>query len=897
MKRILITTILGLLCLWLIAAPHSYLSIEVEQPDGNKIKIFASGDEFHNWLHDKENYTIIKDDAGYYVYARQDNEHLAPTSLIVGKDHPSKLQLPKGLNLSKRLIQEKYDRLANMRDYSNAKSPHEGNFNNLVVFIRFSDSPEFSYPISYYDSIFNDNAPDANSMKNYFLAASYDMLEVDSFFFPQPNGQVIVSYVDSHPRGYYSPQSISNPIGYNANDDWARTEREHALLANASWYVADLIPSDINVDGDDDGYVDNVCFIIQGSPDGWAELLWPHRWVLYNEVAIIQNARVWDFNFQLETSLGSSGASVLSHEMFHSLGAPDLYRYVDNTIAPIGSWDLMASNTNPPQHMSAWMKHRYGQWLPEPSVISQSGNYTLYPVAGSSTNNIYLVNSWLDNEQYVLEYRKPHGIYDNTLPGEGLLVYRLNDSYEGNADGPPDELYIYRPGATDNYTQGNLSQAAMSEQSGRTFMNESTSPSGFGTNRNPGGLYIYNVGAAGNSITFDIRFTDIHLSHPRGEETWFSGASKTITWVSRNPNGSVKIEFSSNGGDSWQTITSSAPNNGSYLWESIPVLNSDNCLIKISQNFSSNWDTSMKPFTIISGIAVPTLLDPPNMAQETPTNPTFSWNTVPGATGYNFQLSDNPEFSATTINILNHPHNHYHASGLSPLSTYYWRVSGQSEIGSSVFSEIYQFTTGTISETPHIPQLSYPPNYSTNQPRNTELMWQASNLAEEYRVQLSSDPYFVNIIFERDNLVQNNVITPLLSAYTSFYWRVSAKNSYASSNFSSSFRFTTGDWSADEDELNQVPITSLQQNIPNPFNPTTTISFSVENPTQLASLKIYNSKGQLVRNLYQGIPGINKLSVYWDGKDNAGNDLSSGIYLYRLESSSNVLTRKMLLSK
>ncbi len=63
-------SILAVMCiLWALAfaAPHSFLPLQFTQPDGRVIDIFASGDEFHNWLHDAENYTIVKNDQGYYV--------------------------------------------------------------------------------------------------------------------------------------------------------------------------------------------------------------------------------------------------------------------------------------------------------------------------------------------------------------------------------------------------------------------------------------------------------------------------------------------------------------------------------------------------------------------------------------------------------------------------------------------------------------------------------------------------------------------------------------------------------------------------------------------------------------------------------------------------------------
>ena len=605
MKQVARLAILSLLIVvsHLVAAPHSFLPIEAAQPDGSRINIYASGDEFHNWLHDENNYTIVRDADGAYVYAIQERGSLAPSDLLVGRDSPSMRSLIPGLNLSQDEIKAKYDRYAQMRDYSNGRAPHTGQLNNIVIFIKFSNSPNFSTPFSYYQQIFNASATADNSMKRYFQAASYNQLNVDSHFYPAPNGNVVVCYTDIYPRGYYQPYSNTNPNGYSGDNE--RTQREHQLLVRAVNAVSSQIPATLNIDGDNDGYVDNVCFIIQGQPDGWSDLLWPHRWALYTATAYINNKQVWDFNFQLESSLNNSGASVLSHEMFHSLGAPDLYRYYNDTIDPIGSWDLMSTNLNPPQHMSVWMKHKYGQWINNVPTITASGTYTLSPVASSSTNNIYRINSWRNDEYYVLEYRKPQGIYDANLPGTGLLVYRLDTREEGNANGPPDELYIYRPGGS-NTVNGNLEQAFFSQQSGRTEISEATAPNGFLGNGTAGGLNLFDIGQAGNTISFKVKISDIQLTSPHGGEVWQSGTNKVITWKSKNSTGTVKLEYSSNGGQSWTQIATGVGNTGSYTWNNVPSMNdSQNVHIRVSLIGTTHTDSNYYPFTVTGGSSLP----------------------------------------------------------------------------------------------------------------------------------------------------------------------------------------------------------------------------------------------------------------------------------------------------
>ncbi|MBW6514036.1 MAG: M6 family metalloprotease domain-containing protein [Candidatus Syntrophosphaera sp.] len=891
-KLLSLVSFLLAICL-LGAAPLANTPVRIVQPDGAELDILASGDEFHNWLHDADNYSIVQNEAGYYVYARQDGETVAPTDLVVGRDLPAQRGIQPGINLSGRLIAEKYERLAEMRDYSNARSPHTGPFNNLVVFIKFADDPDFTTPISVYDQMFN--SPNSNSMRRYFDDASYGQLDVDSSFYPQPTGETILCYTDIYNRNYYRVYSPSNPEGYSG--DSQRTQREHQLLLRAVNYVASMVPTDLAIDGDNDGYVDNTCFIIKGSPEGWAELLWPHRWVLYTVNAMIHGKRVWDFNFQLETSALSSGASVLSHEMFHSLGAPDLYRYNDNTITPIGIWDLMASNSNPPQHMSVWMKYNYGQWLDSVPDITSSGTYTLYPVASSASNNIYRIPAWRSGEYYVLEYRKPSANYDHTLPATGLLVYRLNTQASGNAQGPPDELYLYRPHGTNTTTNGVLNMAGFSAQCGRAEISEATVPSGFMSNNAPGGLNLFDIGVAGDSITFKIKVSEIQLTYPHGGETWFSGTSKTLAWKAKSLTGSVTLEYSSDGGSSWTNLSNSASNNGFYIWSNIPQMDSEQMHVRITQNSNGQTDSNTYPFTILSEMAVPEGTWPPDGATNIPTNPLLNWTAVPGATSYQLHVSDTPDYISYIVDELDWETNTYQLNYLEPYVTYYWRVCSMSEVGVGPFCETMSFTTGNISEIPEAPALIYPAHMATNLPIDIEFSWLAMPLAESYILHISQSPYFVDPEFAIENISGTTQLVEGLNFGTLYYWRVGSANVAGESNFSQINRFTTMYVVAGEDHLNPVLINNLEQNFPNPFNPSTTISLSLKDPAAELSVLIYNIKGQVVRNLYQGTPGKQRLNLIWDGKDDQGGFVGSGIYHYRMRSGDYVQTRKMILMK
>jgi hypothetical protein len=88
----------------------------------------------------------------------------------------------------------------------------------------------------------------------------------------------------------------------------------------------------------------------------------------------------------------------------------------------------------------------------------------------------------------------------------------------------------------------------------------------------------------------------------------------------------------------------------------------------------------------------------------------------------------------------------------------------------------------------------------------------------------------------------------------------------------------------------------LVQNYPNPFNPETQISFSLPERTTVL-LAVYNIRGRKVRQLIEGtLPG-GSYKIAWDGTDDQGNRLASGIYFCRLSSGPRVSTSKMILMK
>ncbi len=96
-------------------------------------------------------------------------------------------------------------------------------------------------------------------------------------------------------------------------------------------------------------------------------------------------------------------------------------------------------------------------------------------------------------------------------------------------------------------------------------------------------------------------------------------------------------------------------------------------------------------------------------------------------------------------------------------------------------------------------------------------------------------------------------------------------------------------------EENKIPQTyKLYQNFPNPFNPSTNISFQI-GTIQNVSLKIYDNQGRLVRTLLENTLHAGKHEISWDGRNDSGLSVSAGTYYYVLKSGNFIQTKKMLL--
>ena len=190
-----------------------------------------------------------------------------------------------------------------------------------------------------------------------------------------------------------------------------------------------------------------------------------------------------------------------------------------------------------------------------------------------------------------------------------------------------------------------------------------------------------------------------------------------------------------------------------------------------------------------------------------------------------------------------------------------------------------------------LPPTLVSPVGTTGEPRNPRLVWRSSAFALSYRAQVSTSLGFSPLVVDTtltDTLAQ---LAPL-SAFATFYWRVTASNDSGSSSYSSVGIFRTGDQIEAVEESRELPAEfTLEQNYPNPFNPSTTIEFLLPERSDV-HLVLVDILGRVLREIASGTFEAGTHQVHMDA-----SDLASGVYFYRLQAGSFVGVKKLVVMK
>ena len=411
-------------------------------------------------------------------------------------------------------------------------------FYNVVIFIRFNDEQNYEapYDLGYYENMFN--GVNQESLRDYYLEASYGKLDIISEIVVAERG--IYYYTDIYDRSYYSE-----------NSSLSQAEREHNLLKRAVNEVdaLGLIDPALNLDVNNDGEIDSITFMVSGEDNGWGSLLWPHKWELYDvyndeDAPEINGVKAYTYTFNLLGNTRNYGmkasVGVLAHETFHLLGAPDLYHYYDFfSLDNAGPWSLMDNSAPTPVHMLGYMKETYGGWIEDVETITSSGTFELAPLA-SGDDQLLRIDTGYSNEYVYLEYRFQEGRYESTLPDSGLLIYRVDKDYVGNEMGYAstsngegiNEVFVFRPNIGDTTEPirfpnnesssfyGDLDRAAISNLNPFKEAGTTTSFMLFHSDGTLMGITITNVVESNGTITFDVTMNtvvDIQVMIGEGE--------------------------------------------------------------------------------------------------------------------------------------------------------------------------------------------------------------------------------------------------------------------------------------------------------------------------------------------------------------------------------------------
>jgi hypothetical protein len=349
---------------------------------------------------------------------------------------------------------------------------------------------------------------------------------------------------------------------------------------------------------------------------------------------------------------------------------------------------------------------------------------------------------------------------------------------------------------------------------------------------------------------------DIVITAPDGGETWVVGSTQNITWVSKSAIANVVLDYTTDGGSSWNNIVSSiTASAGTYAW-TVPNTISANAKVRVSDAANSaTFSVSAKPFSIAEASVIALSEDFSKLTAGTMTSPS---GTDVGTT-----LDTYTSVAGWTGSKV------YAAGGVAKLGS----SSGQGSIVT--------------------PSLDLSKNSGKGTIKFDVQTWNAD--AKAIQVFLAVDgTTFAQL---GADIPTTSTMTTQTIAYTgatsTSKIKIAAKASSSNRFFLDNIVITSGGTTAVEPiETKATPSDfALAQNYPNPFNPTTKIQFVVSKADHI-SLQVYNIQGEMVASLVNEYMPAGTYSAVFDA-----SQLPSGMYCYRLATSSTSIAKKMMLLK
>jgi glucose/arabinose dehydrogenase len=296
--------------------------------------------------------------------------------------------------------------------------------------------------------------------------------------------------------------------------------------------------------------------------------------------------------------------------------------------------------------------------------------------------------------------------------------------------------------------------------------------------------------------------------------------------------------------------------------------------------------------TPLSG--TPVLIAPEDRATGRSLELFFAWQAADNAETYHLQIAADQDFETVDFDIQNITVTSAQVEEFDYETTYFWRVRAVNETGPGEWSAIRSFTTEDEPlQVPDAPVLVSPENGATDVDADIVLEWEAVDEALWYSVQVSEGQDFDVITASADSLILLQFSPTDLSGQTTYFWRVRTLNLAGPGDWSEIWNFTTRTNTSTGTNYNELPADfELEQNFPNPFNPSTTIRIGIPAGGGAARLEVFDLLGRKVATLVdQTLPAGWQTVTFNAGK------LNSGVYIYRLETAGQTTVKKMMLVK
>jgi hypothetical protein len=191
---------------------------------------------------------------------------------------------------------------------------------------------------------------------------------------------------------------------------------------------------------------------------------------------------------------------------------------------------------------------------------------------------------------------------------------------------------------------------------------------------------------------------------------------------------------------------------------------------------------------------------------------------------------------------------------------------------------------------PEKTQLMFPGISQSVSTDTINFRWNSVKDATQYLLQVSRDQSFTSIVNKDSITTDTAIILTKLPGSQKYYWRIQAQNEAGVSQWSDIWNFTST-LTGIETKENIPNEFSLSQNYPDPFNPTTTISFVLPSRS-FVSMKIFDALGREVATIVSEEMPAGSYSRIWNAQN-----MSSGVYFYRLQAGSFTETKKLMVLK